>query len=74
VAVVNEDDNMTKDKAQLHADSLQRFELPTERYSELPTERNDHVRELPALEPVGSELMSDSLNRNLRNESRENED
>jgi hypothetical protein len=60
-AVENEGNNEIKDKAQLHADSLARYELPTERY-------NDRMPELPALEPVGSELASEGLNRSSRNE------
>jgi hypothetical protein len=56
----NEDKNKIKEKAQLHADSLPRYELPSQRY-------RDQMSELPALEPVGSELPSERRNRDNEN-------
>jgi hypothetical protein len=58
-----EDKNKIEEKAQLHADSFLRYELPNQSY-------RDQMSELPALEPVGSELPSEPRNRESQNDWR----
>ncbi|EPE28929.1 hypothetical protein GLAREA_00087 [Glarea lozoyensis ATCC 20868] len=57
-----------EEKAQLHADSLALYELPSERYNELSSEHHSiQALEMEALEPVGSELSAWRLSRGMRN-------